>query len=449
MLSSKTGVSSKVLALFLAAVLVAGLLPSGGVQQAFAGESQTKAAASQVDQCSELQTYASVPSKVTALNKQSEARKLLSMVNAERSKYKAASLGWNTDLEKSAKQRAAELAFNFSHTRPDGSNCKTAFPSGTSVYGENIAYGFTAASAVNKQWINSSSHHKNMIDGRFKSFASACVVIKGTTYWVELFTDKAPTGMKGAANDSSQTYSLPQKSSLSKASISLSSSYVAYSGKAQTPKVTVKMGSKTLKSGTDYTVLYKNNKMAGTATVTVTGKGTYAGSVSKSFAITPNVQYYVHRQTYGWEAKYSKKDGASSGTTGQRKRLEGIYVRLANKPVSGSIQYRTHVQKQGWEKGWRSEGQMSGTTGKRYRLEAIQIRLTGEMAKRYDVYYRVHAQKLGWMGWAKNGASAGTAGYAYRLESIQIKLVPKGGAAPTSAGGVASTKGKAAFSEKK
>ena len=174
------------------------------------------------------------------------------------------------------------------------------------------------------------------------------------------------------------------------------------------------------------------------------------GAVSKTFQIkTPSIQYYVHRQTYGWEAKYSKKDGASSGTTGQKKRLEGIYVRLANKPVSGSIQYRTHVQRQGWEKGWRSEGQMSGTTGKRYRLEAIQVRLTGEMAKRYDVYYRVHAQKLGWMGWAKNGASAGTAGYAYRLESIQIKLVPKGAAAPTSAGGVASTKGKAAFSEKK
>ena len=37
---------------------------------------------------------------------------------------------------------------------------------------------------------------------------------------------------------------------------------------------------KTLKKGTDYTVKYLNNTKVGTATVTVTGKGNYTGSVA-------------------------------------------------------------------------------------------------------------------------------------------------------------------------
>ena len=166
---------------------------------------------------------------------------------------------------------------------------------------------------------------------------------------------------------------------------------------------------------------------------TVSKEGSYSIRWDATFVETsvprpPSVQYYVHRQTYGNESAWSKRDGATSGTVGQGKRLEAIWIRLRNTPFSGGIQYRTHVQKIGWQ-GWRSNGAMSGTRGKSKRLEAIQIRLTGQMAQKYDVYYRVHAQKLGWMGWAKNGASAGTAGLSYRLEAIQIKIVPKGSTA--------------------
>ena len=154
---------------------------------------------------------------------------------------------------------------------------------------------------------------------------------------------------------------------------------------------------------------------------------------AKTTAKTPHVLYRVHRQTYGWESGW-KKDGAVSGTTNKGKRLEGIFIKLQNKPVTGSIRYRTHVQKIGWQ-GWKNEGQMSGTSGKGLRLEAIQIKLTGQMSKKYNVWYRVHAQHFGWMGWARNGRSAGTAHYAYRLEAIQIKLVKKGVKAPGSTSG--------------
>ena len=146
-------------------------------------------------------------------------------------------------------------------------------------------------------------------------------------------------------------------------------------------------------------------------------------------AKAPNVWYRTHVQRQGWQSW--RRNGQTAGTSGQSLRLEGLYMKLSNAPVKGSIQYRTHVQSIGWQ-GWRSAGKLAGTTGQSKRLEAMQVRLTGDMAKRYDVYYRVHAQHFGWMGWAKNGQSAGTAGYSYRLEAMQVKLVKKGGKAPGS-----------------
>ena len=60
---------------------------------------------------------------------------------------------------------------------------------------------------------------------------------------------------------------------------------LTYNGNEQKPTVTVKDGEKTLTSGTDYTLTYKNNTNAGTATVTVEGKGNYTGKVEKDFTI--------------------------------------------------------------------------------------------------------------------------------------------------------------------
>lgn len=90
-----------------------------------------------------------------------------------------------------------------------------------------------------------------------------------------------------------------------------------------------------------------------------------------------------------------------------------------------NVGYRTHVQSKGWEKTWKKDGETSGTSGEAKRLEAIQIRLTGTNKNKYDIYYRVQAQTYGWLGWVKNGAYAGTAGQAKRLEAIQIIIMPK------------------------
>ena len=140
-----------------------------------------------------------------------------------------------------------------------------------------------------------------------------------------------------------------------------------------------------------------------------------------------SVSYRTHVQTYGWQDYV--KDGETSGTSGQSKRLEGIQIKLEHPEYTGDIEYRTHVQTYGWQNYVKNDA-MAGTTGQSKRLEAIQIRLTGEMAEHYDIYYRVHSQTYGWLDWAKNGEYAGTAGYSKRLEAIEIRLIEKGGAAP-------------------
>ena len=111
-------------------------------------------------------------------------------------------------------------------------------------------------------------------------------------------TDKAASiGVKGSKHKECtvckkvlETAEIPALSriSISKASVTLSTSTYAYDGKAKKPGVTVKLNGKTLKNSTDYTVSYSNNTKVGTATVKITGKGNYTGSVSKTFKIKNN-----------------------------------------------------------------------------------------------------------------------------------------------------------------
>ena len=64
----------------------------------------------------------------------------------------------------------------------------------------------------------------------------------------------------------------------------LSDLYV-YSGAALTPTPTVMFGNLVLEAGKDYDVSYANNVNAGTATVTIAGKGAYAGTLTPTFTI--------------------------------------------------------------------------------------------------------------------------------------------------------------------
>ncbi len=58
-----------------------------------------------------------------------------------------------------------------------------------------------------------------------------------------------------------------------------------YAGNPVKPDVTVRHGEKVLVKGSDYSVKYSGNEGPGTAVVTVTGKGNYAGTITQNFVI--------------------------------------------------------------------------------------------------------------------------------------------------------------------
>ena len=93
------------------------------------------------------------------------------------------------------------------------------------------------------------------------------------------------TGMGDYAGAKTVTFQIAGQS-IAKASVSGIADKV-YNGQAQTQQMNVELAGKKLEAGKDYTVSYSKNVNAGTASVTVTGKGAYSGSVKKTFKITP------------------------------------------------------------------------------------------------------------------------------------------------------------------
>lgn len=83
------------------------------------------------------------------------------------------------------------------------------------------------------------------------------------------------------------TYKAQRGYSVANMDISLSGYRFDYNGQAIKPAVAVTLDwSTTLRAGVDYTVSYKNNVNAGTASVIVTGKGNYGGTATETFDIS-------------------------------------------------------------------------------------------------------------------------------------------------------------------
>lgn len=83
----------------------------------------------------------------------------------------------------------------------------------------------------------------------------------------------------------SETFSIVPRHIASLVTVTLAEDELEYTGSALTPIVTIKIGDVTLVKDTDYQVSYANNTNVGTATITITFKGNYAGTVTKTFTI--------------------------------------------------------------------------------------------------------------------------------------------------------------------
>ena len=159
---------------------------------------------------------------------QTEARSMLDMVNSFRTGSDA--WYWNEDnatktyckglpkltydyqLEKVAMIRAAEVAVAYGHTRPNLTDCFTAYTEqGYSHFGagENIAAGQRTAEIVYTDWrednedYDGQGHRRNMLDADFNRIGIAHVMLGGVHYWVQEFAVSNSSITTTAANDSS------------------------------------------------------------------------------------------------------------------------------------------------------------------------------------------------------------------------------------------------------
>ena len=168
-----------------------------------------------------------------------------------------------------------------------------------------------------------------------------------------------------------------------------------YNGSAQTQKITVKANGTTLKEGTDYTVSYSNNVNPGTATVTISGKGNYEGSLQRTFTIKRSGQWI------------------QSGSRWWYRHNDGGYTRNGWEFINGKWYL---FDRAGWMlTGWQKAG------GTWYYLDAYGAMVTGWMNDRGTWYYMTEngAMATGWINlngrwYFLNGSGAMQTGWLHR-----------------------------------
>lgn len=118
-----------------------------------------------------------------------EAYEALKIINRSRRAAGVKPLCMDKTLLSNAWTRARECSVYYAHTRPDGRAWHTAISKKYICAGENIGFGFNEAGAVTRAWMRSSSHRKNILNGRYTCVGIACVSVDGVTYWAQEFAD--------------------------------------------------------------------------------------------------------------------------------------------------------------------------------------------------------------------------------------------------------------------
>ena len=212
-----------------------------------------------------------IPVNISVKYGQTEARRILDMINELRTsptdawawdktdtKQEAYSglkeLVYDYDLERLAMKRAAEIALSYDHTRPNGQGPFTIYTeeSITTWYaGENIAAGstnfYSSAEVVNRGWREDTEpyagqgHRRNMLSYDFNCVGVGHVTYNGYDYWVEEFAYRPSVNTtETPANDSWQTVTVSVTQSWIKSfkPIFDQDSYILQLGETVTPNIT-------------------------------------------------------------------------------------------------------------------------------------------------------------------------------------------------------------------
>ena len=122
---------------------------------------------------------------------------MLSAVNAARSSASVSEVAYDSRLEEIAVLRAKEIALYYSHTRPDGSDCKSAFGSTelTGSVGEKIAADASSVEEAVAKWKtedNGTAAYGKLTDAAFQYVGMGHVACNQVEYWVLEFSEKKP-----------------------------------------------------------------------------------------------------------------------------------------------------------------------------------------------------------------------------------------------------------------
>lgn len=123
------------------------------------------------------------------------ANEVFKLVNEYRKQHSLCELEPSETLNETARLRALECAYFYSHTRPDGSHCFTAFPESYALAGENVGAGFKGnAQKVMNAWINSPLHNDNLLSAEFSYLGTSLFIMTdydpqmhGGTYFSQEF----------------------------------------------------------------------------------------------------------------------------------------------------------------------------------------------------------------------------------------------------------------------
>ena len=163
------------------------------------------------------------------------------------------------------------------------------------------------------------------------SFEHPEEIYKGST------TVKATTSKNGSINKTCAVCGKTSKTTIySPKTVSLSSNTYTYSDKEKKPKVSVKDKNNKTVSSKDYTVKYSANKNVGTAKVTVTFKGNYSGTLTKTFKINPKTpkNISVKANKGGFTVKWKEQTAQTTGYQIRINTEKGKHVKTVT--VSGN-----------------------------------------------------------------------------------------------------------------
>ncbi|MCB6994382.1 CAP domain-containing protein [bacterium 210820-DFI.6.37] len=249
---------------------------------------------------------------------QTEARSMLSMINEFRTGEDAwewnednatktthtdlKALSYDYDLEKVAMQRAAEIAISFSHTRPNGGTCYTAYSDlgvSCTAAAENIAAGYGTAAAVFAGWqetdeaYSDQGHRRNMLSSDVTAIGIGHVVYNGVHYWVQEFRSPAGSAAATAAKDSETEVSVEiLKSNISNSSVQadVSTLSVSCGDSVDLPALTSKITTaKTWPSGRLTPVILPYEWTSASSQIASISNGKITGNQAGTTSITASV----------------------------------------------------------------------------------------------------------------------------------------------------------------